>query len=203
MKVTALPGEDGPSLDVGTDDEKTQPNEEAPADDAESKPSIGITSANVTTNKSPTSTTWYCMLDMEKDVWSLPDGNEKAADTQDKCKSSSGTLDSEEDPMTEVYMKLNSARLSIVGRPLLNTQDRLRAMSSANKEQKVSQTILKLQALERSLKVRIDLCVLHVSLVGLISCGSYKNRHHFVKNISSIENWNIGSIDLISSNIQN
>ena len=116
-----------------------------PSEQAQSPAPKAATVPRVTSS----ATTWYCRLDSEQNTWALAGGD--SGSPQDKA--AARKSNSDEDQLMALCKSVNSSRLSIVGYPLLNGPDRLRAMSSANKDKPVSQNILRLRALERSLKV--------------------------------------------------
>lgn len=103
---------------------------------AESQTSAKIPSTkNATSSKSPNATKWYYVLDTNDNTWTV-----------------NKLLD---DEMKSLYRSIKNAKISIWGKRVLDPPERLRAMTSAQTSCE-DQQILKLNALQRALKVSYD-----------------------------------------------
>lgn len=112
---------------------------------------------------SPSKTKWYFTLDRQE-TWSVPPEVEE--DTSPSCPKSSGSTSdkgsiksdrgsikssSDDDQLLVMCRNIREARLSIVGEPVWEGADRLRALSSVHDGNE--KTFVKLKTLERTLKV--------------------------------------------------
>lgn len=118
---------------------------------------------------SPSSTKWYFTLNRQE-TWSVATETEEkkppvriksssSASDRASIKSDQGSVksSSEDDQLLAMCRNIKKARLSIVGDPMREGPDRLRAWSTV-KDNSEEQQFVRLKTLERTLKVGFNIC---------------------------------------------